>query len=214
MSSSAHLGVVLAFSVSACATVSPGSRPDDMSAAEHRATAERHAAEAAKSDALFDPAAKATRSPDEREDFGAYEEVYNPTKVNLEIAEKHREHSRQHRAAATALETFEKQECRGFSTPVRASCPLLGVVERVNNIEGGVRLLLSDGVNTRAAADHMRCHYAFGRTRGRHGMSGCPLYLGDLEISVSGKRSIDVIAKDPAIVEQLRTRSATLVSTR
>lgn len=199
-----------------CATQAAAPRPDDNSVAGHRAMAKKERREAKRSEQRYDPNARATveESPATAAEIDApyNEAAYNPTAFYRDRAKRLREHARQHLAAAKALERFEAASCGKFPDKTRVVCPLLGQVVRAEPIEGGVRLVLAKGVNIQAMLAHMRCHYAFGRKMGRAGMRNCPLYLKGLAMGLSSDRtSIELTASDPAVVQQIRERSATHV---
>jgi len=105
------------------------------------------------------------------------------------------------------LESFEEAECAAFPPETRVVCPLLGQVDAVEDISGGVRVRLAEDVPLHAALAHMRCHLAFARARGRVGMQECPLYLSGVRIEpAAGSRSVDLLVADPADLETLRLR--------
>lgn len=202
---------IVSFMLSGCATAS-GARPDDMSAAEHREAARRDEKKAAEEEAKYDPdAARGEQSWNNKIYFP--EKIYNPTEKHQFNANEYKEYARQHREAAQKLEEYEVEECAAFPKSTRVKCPLIGNVERVEDIEGGARLyFFGDPPNIKAIAEHMRCHYAFGRKVGREGMPDCPLYLKDLDIEISGDRSVDITSNDAAVVEKIRKRSLHHVS--
>ncbi len=198
----------------ACATVSPGSRPDDMSAARHRSVAAKHDQKADSHSAQYDPRAErwtngGLSAGGIDDDFST---SYNPTDVHLNRSREHAEHARQHRAAAQKLERFEAESCKAFSRAQRTICPLLGKVAGVVNTPKGVRIDLADGAPRDAMLAHMTCHYAFGRKAGRVGMDACPLYLKGLQIEPVGARSIRITSDDPAVVPKRQQRSKQHVS--
>ena len=87
-------------------------------------------------------------------------------------------------------------------------CPLLGQVEEVDDIPGGVRVRLAKGVPRHAAAAHMRCHLAFARARKRTGMQACPLYLPGVGVELPpNSDAIDLLVADPRDVKALRLRT-------
>lgn len=205
------VAAVGALSISGCA--SDGTKPDDMSAAEHRAAAKSERTEAEKHDRQYDPSA--TRSGDPTRGSGAVPGVddvywdtdaYNPTLSHQSEAESHRRLARAHEAAARSLEQFEEGECKAFPASTRPSCPLLGPVAAAEDIEGGVRLRLSEGFAVKPVADHVRCHFAFARTQGYEGMDACPLYLQGLRVE-EGDGYIDLLLDDPAQLDELRRRA-------
>lgn len=184
-----------------------GTHPDDMSAEEHRRAAEREDTESERHGSQYDsdsrrPIGAQTAQSDMF--FGLSD--YNPTEGHLSQAQQHEDLAAEHRAASAALEAFEEQECARFPPETRRVCPLLGHVASVEDVDGGVRIQLSEGANAAAVADHMRCHLAFARTQGREGMDHCPLYVEGA--TVDGEEGITVTtdAGDQAVAE-LRQRA-------
>ncbi len=197
--------------LSGCA--SDGTKPDDMGASEHRAAAERERVEAEQHEEQYDPSAVSHRDPSQAEDviYGVTDvywsgDVYNPTKVHKNVAEAHRDLAKAHDAAAVTLESFEEAECKAFPASTRPSCPLLGSVATVDDIEGGVRLRFSEGFDVAPVAAHVRCHFAFARAQGYKGMDGCPLYLKGLRVK-KGDGAIDLLIEDDAQLKELRKRA-------
>jgi hypothetical protein len=196
------LGAV-AVVVASCADTSPVVRPDDMSAAEHHAAAQREGAEAHRDEALVDP-----NSPARDRDYLYTVPVSTPTEGPLADAEKHRQHARQHERAAEFLEQFEEVECRQFSPRTRAACPLLGPVVRIDDIEGGVSVLFKPGTPIDAVLAHMRCHYAFARARAFDQSASCPLYLRGIEIRRAlNPMAIEILSSDPNVARDVRRRA-------
>ena len=187
----------------ACAEPAP--KPDDMSAAAHRAEADRERAAARAHLAEFRPAALelAPLLP-ERQSLELYPlATYNPTAYHVEAASRRVEHARAHERAAAELERFEEQECRGFAPEVRAACPLLLHVEDIVDVPGGVRVRFAGEVNVAAVVAHMRCHLAYARARGFE-IETCPLYVRGTRVErLLDSRVVDVLGADP---EELRRR--------
>jgi hypothetical protein len=194
-----------------CAST-PGARPDDMSAEEHRAHAQDEEAKAEQHQVQFDP--NAAPEPDLRQAPALWDIVtYNPTEVHIEHARKHREHADDHRQAAADLEEFEEAKCKSFPAQTRKLCPLVGTVETVADIDGGVKVRLSEKVNAEAALAHVRCHLAYGRKQGRKGMDRCPLYLQGVAAKAGAdKQMIELTTEEAADVSELRKRTREHVS--
>lgn len=196
---------LLALLALGCAAPSPGARPDAMSAEAHRREATEHEREAGAHERRYDARAK---TPDDLDRYPQEFEAYNPTAVYLRLAREHRTHAREHLDAAHLLEQFEEAECGAFAPETRVVCPLLGQVDRVEDIPDGVRVHLAEGVPRHPAAAHMRCHLAFARTRGRAGMLECPLYLSGVRVELPpGSEAVDLIVANPLDVEALRLRT-------
>lgn len=190
----------------------PGTRPDDMSASEHRDHAEHERSTAEAHDARYDPNAREPRGTATHSSELGFPEYgdreYNPTAVHLGHADSHREHAALHSAAAKALESFEDAECKAFRPAIRVVCPLLSVVTSVEDLPNGVRIALADGVSAGAVADHIRCHHAFGRARGFQQMDECPSYVPGLEVGVSPDgKSVVLSSTKPAEGAEIRARA-------
>lgn len=201
------------FLLTSCAGV-PGAKPDDMSASAHQAEAKRHTELAEAHQAQFDPDAVKwdTRFESETDAYDLLPEYYyNPTKGHLTQAEKHLDHAKAHRAAAAELKAFVREECAGFMMKTRAQCPLLGGVREVTDIDGGVRFVVSDGVDPAGLVAHMQCHFAVGRATGRKGMPSCPLYLKELSVRRVGDQAVELTSTDELVVPELRRRIRTHV---
>ena len=110
-------------------------------------------------------------------------------------------------AAAESLDSFEEAECRAFPPQTRGACPLLGQIESVEDVFGGVRLRFIEGVNVNAAIAHTRCHLAFARTRGRIGMESCPLYIIGVEATrLENSGTVELSVGNEEDLEELRRR--------
>jgi hypothetical protein len=187
--------------------------PDEMSAAQHRDEAFREKQEAREHSAQYDPHAtvasplRPVGAPGQSDPAYA-PSTYNPTERHLQHADEHRAHARQHEKAAQALEKFEAAECRGFPPSVRAACPLLNPVTRIDDVAGGVRVTFVPGTRVDAVAAHMRCHQAYARARAFEDNVSCPLYMRGVEFNqVSGSPAIDITTTNQSLVGDLRTRS-------
>lgn len=195
----------------ACSSQSAGSKPDDMSADEHQEHSGEHQKKAEEHQEQYDPDARSTRSRVRAETQGdvTYKrEVYNPTEFHNKLNERHKRHAEQHQKAAEQLRSFEEDHCSRFPEETRAACPLMGQIEKVDDIERGVQLTFADGAPVEAIVDHMKCHFAFARADGYEGMDQCPLYLEG--VSIEREEDEDVVTvttQESEAVEALRERS-------
>lgn len=209
--------------VSGCAA--PGSAPDDMSASEHRSTAHERIKEAAGHRGQYDPDAVRVSPGGYYRRYGGYYGTYygdyyngyrdlywgvgdyNPTQSHLTDAVTLESQATDHLNAAKTLEKYEERQCASFPPKTRATCPILGHIDAVEEAFGGVRLRFDESVNVNAAVAHVRCHMAFARTRARVGMEACPLYTPGLSVARVGDRTIELTAGDREGLEELRIRS-------
>ncbi len=179
---------------------------DAMSAEAHRRESAEHHREHLEHRRRYESGTR--RGYDDSDRYPQELEGYNPTAVYLRLARQHEVHAREHLAAARSLEAFEDAACTPFTPEIRSVCPLLGQVETVIEIPGGVRVLLSPTVDADAAVAHMRCHLAFGRARGRAGMNECPLYVPAVHVEWAGdSQAVDLRSTDPSRIDELRHRS-------
>jgi hypothetical protein len=185
-------------------------RPDDMSAAAHRAeaTEEKQAARAQLADFRPERPALGVLVPN-RPDRGPSElqsAVYNPTQDHVHLAHAHLEHAAAHERAAAELERFEDGACGPIPSAERGACPLLVGVALLADVPGGVRLGFDPSVDVGAVVARMRCHLAYARTR-HFEMAGCPLYTPGLTIARAATHVVDLIAADVTGVATLRQRA-------
>ncbi|MBK7583221.1 MAG: hypothetical protein IPI67_23860 [Myxococcales bacterium] len=214
MSNITRSSIFVLFILTACAS-NPGTRPDDMSAAEHREHAQHDESQAGAHEARYDPNASEPRTGAIRASGNSglaladYEDSeYNPTAIHLGHAEEQREHAAEHLAAAKALESFEEAECKRFRPATRAVCPLLSVVTEVKDVPNGAAVVLANGTSAQAVADHIRCHHAFGRSQHFEHMGACPSYVPGLEVAVSKDgKSVVLTSNNAKEAEQIRVRA-------
>ncbi|MCA9632135.1 MAG: hypothetical protein KC766_30990 [Myxococcales bacterium] len=197
-----------------CASQAPGTQPGAMSAAEHREHAAAHAEAANEHEAQYDPDARVRRGGSPTSSEVEYDlDTYNPTVNHLREGGKERDIAQEHEAAAEALESFTDAECSEFPPESRKVCPLLTVVTGEEDVPGGARLILADGVPPTAVVDHMLCHHAFAQEKGYIGMPRCPMYLKAVQISLSPDgKSVQITSKDDATVSEIRKRARAHIS--
>jgi hypothetical protein len=175
-------------------------RADDMSAAQHRNEAQREQA-AADQEAARGQAAAPAPVP------ASDPQAFDPSEPRRR-AEAAREHARQHESAAKFLEQFEDEACAGIPVSSRAACPLLGPLERLEDVPGGVRVTFADKSRVRTAIAEMRCHYAYARSRHFDENVGCPLYVKGIQVRQAvDPRAVEITAGDEATTKLIRQRS-------
>ena len=123
---------LVALSALSCATT-PGSRPHEMSAAQHEAAAQQMDAAASGHASQYDPQATVTRQrcapvtgAARRADVAidpCWTSVSNPTDAHRREAEEHRRHAADHRAGSTALREAEGRACVGIDPDDRDISP-------------------------------------------------------------------------------------------
>lgn len=208
--------------VGACSSQAPGTKPDDMSAEEHQKHAMQHQNTSKEHQEQYKSGARATReeAPTDPENDMAMRsditrdqarwiyttEVYNPTEHHRASADQHQRHAEQHRQAAQKLLSYEQAQCVQFPKETRSSCPLMGQIKAVEDVDGGARITFHEGVPMQATVDHMKCHFAFARAQGYEGMKSCPLYLEGVSVEADGQ-SVTLTTDKPEAIEPLRKRS-------
>jgi len=202
-----------AVAAGACGTSHETVKPDDMGAAQHREEAARENAAARQHAREYDPKATVPSTFHQAGgptsgDYAFPLSVYNPTETQLQRADEHHAHARQHEKAAQELERFEAAECGGFPPAARAACPLLRPVTRIDDLGDGVRVTFAAGTPIDAVFAHMRCHYAYARTRAFDDAASCPLYVRGIEIKrAKDPLAIDITTKDWQRVHDLQTHT-------
>jgi hypothetical protein len=196
---SIHSAAVL-LAVAGCTHV----RPDDLSAEEHRAEADRQDEAASKEMARYDPKAEAARDalppanlPEEAQPDLYF--TYNPTAAHERAAERHMRLAWAHREAAVRLEKFEDEACAGVPLEARASCPLVTArVAVVEETPRGVRLHLRANANGQRVLAQMQCHLAFARSEGFPDGASCPLYIKGVSIGLQDNGRVIEVRGDGA----------------
>lgn len=181
-------------------------RPEQMTAAEHREEATRHEAEAAQEQAQFDPAQThehlAPRTPLAEPGVGLV--LYNPTAGHLAEADRQMRAAFEHLKSARQLEKFEDVACTGISVAERTSCPLLAPqLESVEEIAQGLALHLKPTAPAKTLAIQMGCHLAYANANG-FDRAPCPLYVRGIRISLKGTRTIELRSLDPTVAREVR----------
>jgi hypothetical protein len=188
-------------------------RPDSMSAEEHRQEADK-----AMIQAHTEVVRASVTPPVPPPPLGvsainptgyAYPlDVYNPSEAHLVRARQLEAHAHQHQTAATKLETFVQDECKGFPPESRSVCPLLGPATQIVDIAGGVRVTFTPKTRVDAVAAHMRCHFAHAQAHGFDTLIDCPLYVRGLQIRLTDDaKAIELTSQDAATAEVIRARS-------
>jgi hypothetical protein len=190
-------------------------KPDDMSAADHRAEAARER-DKARNEAATGGAGETpgpgvvapgttpmTRTPF----YEPHPEVAKTGSPHLQAAEEHSRHAGEHERAAQALEAFEDAECRAIAPEERPSCPLLHDVVRIEDTAGGVRVVFADKVDVAEVVAHIRCHLAYSRTRAFADVEDCPLYVRGVKVAPAGMHAITLTADESETVQRIRRLS-------
>jgi len=116
---------ILGLAAAACASATPGSRPHDMSAAQHEREGEAHARTAEGHAGQYDPSASCSPRGGRGGALAdtCWTSVSNPTAEHQRAAEEHRRHAADHRAASAALRDAEARACVGIGPDDRDMSP-------------------------------------------------------------------------------------------
>ena len=220
--SASLLALAAAVLVVSCAGAAPGTRPDEMSAADHTRASHAHEAQAQRHEARYDPSATTTRDSHPAVASRSPVEITtthtsNPTSgEHAEAVEQH-EVAQDHAAAAQTLRDFEAVECRAFAPATREACPLLSGVIGIEDVEHGVRIDFAANVPVPSVLARMQCHFAYARARAYEDTTSCPLYLRGVVARAGPHASIELVATEAAVVRAVRQqtrRDTTIVATR
>ncbi len=185
---------------------SPESAIESGIVREERA-AQREERAAAADEARYDPDARALLGASGPVALlVAAPEVYNPTDRYRERAQRHRQHANQHLERAAEYRTFEARECALVPSETRDACPLLVDVERVDDVDAGVRITFAAYSEMEPVVQELRCHIAFAAAEGREGMESCALYVPGAQVSVEG-HAVLLTTNDRHYVGELRRRA-------
>lgn len=184
------------------------STPEEMTAAEHRAEALRHAERSKQEEAMYQPGADVrypSRTP--FSEPGGDWVAYNPAEHHLDRADRELRAAAAHAAAATKLEAFEDEACRAIPPAARAACPLLASwVTQVQETGDGLRLVLKGSVDGEATTRQLNCHLAYAYASGFDRPS-CPLFVKGMEIRLAQPGVIEMTARDRGVVQKLKAEA-------
>jgi hypothetical protein len=224
--SSTLLALTIAALTLACAA-DPGTRPQDMSAAAHEATAAHEDQSAQNHQSQHDPDAR-TESTRCAGKGGCWTSSRNPTAQHAEDAKQHRELSQKHRAAAAALIEAEARACAGIAEEDRDTSPFYHRedVESVSKLTEDVRFSKSTtrrdvgatvvfraipGMTAEWLQRLVDCHVARAAAVGHDmpEMSYCPLALRGITAKVTSTGTgfaVNVSSEDPKTIHELQKR--------
>jgi hypothetical protein len=185
-----------------------GTRPDDMTAEQHQAAAQKEQKKAQQEEATAytnAPGANALNAGIEPELY-LYPQAGVP-QDHLADARRLQEHAREHEQAAAQLQQFEEAECKGLPASQRSTCPLMRSITDVGDIDGGVRIRFVDQSHASTALPRMRCHYAYARAHGFSNSPDCALYIRGVDFRQSSDpHAIDIVSNDPKTTAEIRKR--------
>lgn len=216
----------------ACAA-DPGTKPHDMSSAQHEAMAKNEDAAATGHAEQHDPSA-AEKSTTCSGKSGCWTSVSNPTAGHSGDANHHRELAQKHRAASATLVEAEKNACAGLSDDDRDMSPfhhrddiqsVSDYSEQVKSGKGSVTKVVGSTVVFRAlpglSAEWLQrvvdCHLARAAAVG-HEMPEMPYCLlvpkgaKAKVVSAGNGFAVNVFAEDSATVAEIRKRADALKS--
>jgi hypothetical protein len=201
---------VLAVLLNACGSSAP--KQDDLSAAAHRAEAEKER-EAARNDlAAAEGGRRGETAPGAPMLRGGWDEPYPESDKQagpplLNAASEHSRHAREHDRAADALERFEDAACHDLAPESRPACPLLHDVVAIADVPGGVRVSFADSVPVGDVVAHIRCHLAYARAHAYADAEDCPLYVRGVDVSQAGPHAVVLKGDAAATVTRIRKLS-------
>jgi hypothetical protein len=209
----------------------PGTKPHDMSQAQHEAMAKNEEKAADTHADQHDPSA-AAKSTQCAGKGGCWTSASNPTAQHADDAKRHRELAQKHRAASTALADAETRACSGVPEEDRDMSPfhhrediesVSPLVEEVKSGKGVVKKEIGATIVFRAVpgltAEWLQrvvdCHLARAAAMGHDmpEMSYCPLVPKGAKAKVASAGNgfaVNVSAEDSATIAEIKTRAASL----
>ncbi|HET7545259.1 MAG TPA: hypothetical protein VFK05_35580, partial [Polyangiaceae bacterium] len=214
----------------ACAA-DPGTKPHDMSAAQHEAMAKNEDTEAASHAAQHDPNATETTTRCSGKG-GCWTWTSNPTAEHNDEAQHHHQLAQKHRAASAALVEAEKSACSGLSDDDRDISPFAhrediqsvsDYTEEAKAGRGTTTKVVGSTVVFRAVpgltAEWLQrvvdCHLARAAAVGHDmpEMSYCPLMPKGAKakvVSTGNGFAVDVFADDAPTIAEIKKRADAL----
>jgi hypothetical protein len=222
----AGIGALLA----ACGA-DPGTKPHDMSTAQHEAMAKNEESAASGHAEQHEPAAE-QKTTNCSGRTGCWTSVSNPTAQHADDAKRHRELAQKHRAAAAALVDAEARACSGLAEDDRDISPfyhrddIVSVAPYSETIKAGKSTTQKEvgvtvvfravpGMTAEWLQRGVDCHLARAAAMGHQmpEMDYCPLMSKGAKAKVTSTGSgfaINVFAEDAAAVAEIKKRAAAL----
>jgi hypothetical protein len=186
-------------------------RPDEMTALEHRNAAQMHEQEAERQRELYNPGL--TREVPVRSPFVDSSERltggYNPTTEHLRTADREMREAARDLSAAHRLEQFEDARCKDIPPEARSACPLLASsVENVTEVPDGVVLYLKPEVDAVDTHRRLDCHLAYAQAEG-FSRPSCPLFVKGMTLSLelSPRHALNFFSDDPVVAQELKVQA-------
>ena len=217
-----------------CAS-SQGTRPHDMSTAQHEAAAQQEQAASEQHGAQYDPSATAENRICGRGSV-CWTSVSNPTDQHKSDASQHRELAEKHRAAAQALRDAEASSCSGIDQPDRDESPFyhreditsVSKVERpvqrgntrAGELAGGRAVFRAvQGLTAEWLQRVVNCHIARAASVGNSmpEMPYCPLTFKGVKATVSSTGdgfAVEVTSEDATTAAEIWKRMQALAPER
>jgi hypothetical protein len=216
----------------ACAA-DPGTKPHDMSTAQHEAMAQNEEAAASGHAEQHEPTAtQETTNCSGR--TGCWTSASNPTAQHADDAARHRDLAQKHRAAAAALVTAEARACSGLAEDDRDTSPFyhredivsvapynetVKVGKGTSQKEVGATVVFRavPGMTAEWLQRVVDCHLARSSALGHQmpDMDYCPLMSKGAKAqvtSVGNGFAVNVFADDAATVAEIKKRAFALKS--
>jgi hypothetical protein len=239
MNSQRHIGSCVILLLSGACASAEGTKPHDMSTAQHEAAASREEAQAQQHSGQYAPDASekvqhCARAGGARGSGGCWTSTVNPTEQHKTDATEHKQVAEQHRGAAQALRDVENTSCSGLDEEDRATSPFYHR-EDISQV-GKADVSVSEGYGAHEAfaggravfravpgmtAEWLQrlvnCHLARAAAVGfaMPEMSYCPLMLKGVTAttsSVGDGFAITVTSTDPATATEIWRRIQALKS--
>ena len=228
--SSISLTPAMAGLLLACAA-DPGTKPHDMSTAQHEAMAKNEDVAASGHADQHDPgAAQETTTCSGK--GGCWTSISNPTAQHADDAKRHRELAQKHRAAAAALTDAEARACSGLPEDDRDISPFyhredIASVSPYNETvkagkgssqkEVGVTVVFRavPGLTAEWLQRVVDCHVARAAAVGHQmpEMDYCPLVPNGAKAKVASAGNgfaVNVFAEDPTTIAEIKKRASAL----
>lgn len=239
MTHRAWFPLVALWALSPGCAADPGTRPHEMSAAQHQAAADEEMVAAQGHVEQHDPnAANVTETCDSRSG-SCWTSISNPTAQHREDADRHRELAAKHRAASAALADAEARACLAIPEADRDQSPFYHREDiqsvspltketqdalslktgQARKTEIGVTVVFRPvkGLTAEWLQRLIDCHLARAASVGHEmpEMSYCPLVPKGVEARVTSTGNgfaVNISATDKATIQEIKKRAGALLA--
>ena len=207
------LSISLATAVTASCAANPGTRPEDMTATEHRTEARRHDRAGAAA-----PYYRGSYWGHRGGSYAYWGHGYYPWAYYWDSGAVHYTEAQQHDDAAAVLEKRYRDTCGLLDPKLAHVSPFARFVTRVEPVDNGIRVwLATEAGPPDVLLAEVQCHSAWLQLAPRVEAASDVSALAGLQYVVRAEPDaigVTITARDPQLLSELRRRAELLVAGR